>query len=158
MRALPFADSVFDVVTSALVINFVPDQVRALREMRRAAKPHGLVAGYVWDFAAGLSPTWPLRVGLRQIGVDDPPVPGTQHSSLAALFSLFERAGLEEIAVTSIEVTAPFRDFGEFWTAQTASHSPVGKAVAGLTQADRAKLVDAVRARVPACRDGRITY
>ena len=42
---LPFPDCSFDVVASALVINFVPDRPRGLAEMRRVAKPGGLVAG-----------------------------------------------------------------------------------------------------------------
>ena len=55
--ALPFPDATFDVVASALVINFIPDRPRALSEMRRVARAGGIVAGYVWDFAAELSPS-----------------------------------------------------------------------------------------------------
>src|SRR5262245_65559258 len=35
---LPFADASFDVVASALVLNFIPSPVLALQEMRRAAR------------------------------------------------------------------------------------------------------------------------
>ncbi len=56
-QALPFADASFDVVSSALVVNFVPDRIKALSEMRRVVRPSGLVAGYVWDFAANASPS-----------------------------------------------------------------------------------------------------
>ena len=41
----------FDVVVSGLVLNFVPDRPAALAEMRRAARPGGTVAAYVWDYA-----------------------------------------------------------------------------------------------------------
>ena len=58
--ALPFPDGTFDVVASALVINFVPDRPRAVAEMRRVGRPAGVVAGYVWDLAAELAPNWPL--------------------------------------------------------------------------------------------------
>jgi ubiquinone/menaquinone biosynthesis C-methylase UbiE len=33
------------------VLNFVPDPLTALVEMRRVARPDGLIAGYVWDYA-----------------------------------------------------------------------------------------------------------
>ena len=56
-QALPFASSTFGVVASALAINFIPDRLRALREMHRVARPAGIVAGYVWDFMSELSPS-----------------------------------------------------------------------------------------------------
>jgi ubiquinone/menaquinone biosynthesis C-methylase UbiE len=37
-RALPFPDATFDVVASALVINFIFDRPRALSEMRRVTR------------------------------------------------------------------------------------------------------------------------
>src|SRR3712207_8436477 len=34
--------------------NFVPDRSAALAEMRRATRPGGVVAAYVWDYAEGM--------------------------------------------------------------------------------------------------------
>ena len=51
---LPVDHGSFDAVVSGLVLNFVPDQPAALREMRRAARPGGVVAAYVWDYADGM--------------------------------------------------------------------------------------------------------
>ena len=157
-QALPFPNSTFDVVASALVINFIPDRLRALCEMRRVARARGLVAGYVWDFAAELSPSWPLRFGMRQIGADVPQVPGTEASSPGALNSLFERAGFERIATRSIDVTVSFPDFADFWQSQTPSYSPIAKMIAAMTKSDRVRLIEIVRAGVPVCPDGRIEY
>jgi ubiquinone/menaquinone biosynthesis C-methylase UbiE len=157
-RALPFADGTFDVVASALVINFIPDRPRALSEMRRVTRAHGLVAGYIWDFGEELSPSGPFRLGMREVVAYLPALPGTEDSSLGALRSLFTRAGLEEIATRTIDVTVSFPSFNDFWLAQTPSYSPMTKMIAAMTISERAKLTEAVRAHVPAHGDGGIEY
>jgi SAM-dependent methyltransferase len=50
-RRLPFAGGRFDAVVSALVLNFVPDPVTAVREMAWVTRAGGRVAAYVWDYA-----------------------------------------------------------------------------------------------------------
>ena len=59
-RALPVEDAAFDAVASGLVLNFVPDQPKAAAEMRRAVRPGGTVAAYVWDYADGMEIDAPL--------------------------------------------------------------------------------------------------
>jgi SAM-dependent methyltransferase len=157
-QALPFPDGVFDVVASALVINFIPDRPRALAEMRRVGRPGGLVAGYVWDFAGERSPGSVLRRAMRRVGADGPAVPGTQTSGLEAIRALFAQAGLQEIASRTIDVTVSFPDFDDFWRSQTRSSNPTGKMIAALPEADRAKLIAAVRAELPAGPDGSFAY
>jgi ubiquinone/menaquinone biosynthesis C-methylase UbiE len=157
-HVLPFPDATFDVVASALVINFIPDRPRALSEMRRVTRPGGIVAGYVWDFTPELSPSGPFRLGMRQIVADVPLLPGTEDSRLGALRVLFEHAGLEEIATRHIDVTVSFPDFKEFWLAQTPSYSPTTKMIAAMTESDRTRLIASVRARLPVRPDGRIEY
>lgn len=78
-QALPFSDGTFDIVASGLVLNFIPDPAQALSEMLRVARRGGTIGGYVWDFAADLSPTWPMRRGLRQLGASVAPTPGRKH-------------------------------------------------------------------------------
>jgi ubiquinone/menaquinone biosynthesis C-methylase UbiE len=56
---LPFADLTFDVVASALVLNFILDSQRRLSEMRRVAQPAGMVGGYVGDFWPNSRPASP---------------------------------------------------------------------------------------------------
>jgi SAM-dependent methyltransferase len=157
-RALPFADGGFDVVAAALVINFIPDRPRALGEMRRVARAGGIVAGYVWDFAAERSPSGPLRVGMRQFGADVPELPGTRDSSLGALGSLFRDAGLERVATRSIEVTLRYSSFDDFWQAQTPSYSPTTRIIAAMTAGECARLKETVREGLPVNADGGIEY
>jgi ubiquinone/menaquinone biosynthesis C-methylase UbiE len=51
---LPVRSQRFDVVVSALALNFVPAPEAALAEMVRVARLNGLVAAYVWDYADGM--------------------------------------------------------------------------------------------------------
>jgi SAM-dependent methyltransferase len=157
-QALPFPDGAFDLVASALVINFIPDPARALAEMRRVGRPGGVLAGYVWDFAGSRSPGSLLRRAMRGIGADGPAVSGTETSRLDAIRRLFARAGLQEIASRAIDVTVSFPDFDDFWQSQTQSSNPTSKMIAALPESDRAKLIAAVRAELPAGPDGTFAY
>lgn len=157
-QALAFADGTFDVVAAALVINFIPDRARALSEMRRVTRPGGIVAGYVWDFGAELSPSGPFRLGLREVIADVPLLPGTEDSRVAALQSLFAGAGLNDIEVRSIDVTVSFADFDAFWHAQTPSYSPTTKMIAAMPEINRNRLIESVRAQLPVRTDGRVEY
>jgi SAM-dependent methyltransferase len=157
-QSLPFPDRSFDVLASALVLNFIPDRTRALSEMRRVGRPGGVVAAYVWDFAGGRGTAWPLAHGMRQMGMDVPTVPGTADSSVDALRSLLERAGLTDIASRPIEITVAYSSFDDFWRSQVPPFTPAGKVVAALNETDRAKLAEAVQGAIPTDLDGIIAY
>ena len=157
-QSLPFEDQSFDIVTSALVLNFIPDRHRALAEMRRVARPGGIVCAYVWDFAAGRGTAWPLVRGMRQIGVEVPKVPGTEDTSISALRSLFEQAGFEEIDTQAIDVTVPFADFNDFWHSQVPPFTPNGKAIFALNETDRSTLMEVVKGLLPLDPDGSFVY
>ena len=157
-HALPFNEATFDVVASGLVLNFIRDQARALLEMRRVAVRGGVVTGYVWDFAAEFSPSWPLRIGLSEMGVGVPHVPGAARSSVHELRGLFERAGFEQISLRSFDVTVTFPNFEDFWQSQTQRYSPVGKLVAALETRERLRLSANVRSMLPKRTDGQTEY
>jgi hypothetical protein len=65
---------------------------------------------------------------------------------------------LTDIGRRTIDVTMSFSDFNEFWRSQTPSYTSTGKMIAALSETDREKVIDSVRARLPASPDGRITY
>lgn len=157
-EALPYQDDSFDVVASALVINFIPNRARALAEMRRVGRPGGLVAGFVWDFAGERSPTSPARIGLNRIGVRPQPAPGTPESRLEALESLFAAAGLKEIATLPIDVTMTFANFDDYWGTQTPKFSASGRAIASLSEYDRGQLIGILRASLRTRSDGSVSY
>jgi ubiquinone/menaquinone biosynthesis C-methylase UbiE len=153
-QELPFPDASFDVVASSLVLNFVPNRARAMCEMRRVARPGGLIAACVWDFAAGLSPSGPLRRAIRRIGIAPPPIPGTDTSTLAALTDLFENGGLKGVTATAIEVTVSFPSFEDFWLSQTPHYAPITKLIDAMSWTDRKALKEAVHADLQALPAG----
>jgi ubiquinone/menaquinone biosynthesis C-methylase UbiE len=157
-QSLPFPNAAFDVVVSALVVNFIPERQRALSEMRRVASAGGHVAGYVWDFTNECSPSGPFRLGMREIVPEMPSIPGTETSTLDRLASLFSGAGLEAVATTTFDVTVSFPDFETFWIAQTPSYSPTTKLLAAMTSAERTSVRELVRARLASEPGGRIAY
>lgn len=154
---LPFPDGDFDMVVSALVINFVPDHRKALAEMRRVARSGATVAAYLWDRTpdAEFSPSALMQRAMAKIGAEVPRIPGANMGSLA---SVFATADFKAIEATSIEVTQTYRDFADYWEAQTPPFSPAGKLIAKMQPNERARLYDALRSSLPSAPDGSITY
>jgi SAM-dependent methyltransferase len=157
--AMPFPDDAFDVVASALVIHFIPDRRTAFAEMKRVLKPGGIVGGYTWkrvglkEFAAYA----PVIDGIAAIGVPPPHSTPVEESSVAGMRASLQAAGYEDVAAIEIEVTQTYRDFGEYWQAQTVPFSRSGKAVQALDQTRRERLREYLSDKLPAS-DGTITY
>jgi SAM-dependent methyltransferase len=155
---LPFPDASFDIAASALVLNFIPDPLQALKEQCRVTVAGGVVAGYVWDFAKDLSPSGPLRRAMRAFGAEVPAIPGTAHSTLDALESLFLRTGLHSIESRSMDVALGYQNFADFWDAQTPGYMPTTKVIDAMNESERRRLKRAVQEALPAGPNGKIEY
>jgi ubiquinone/menaquinone biosynthesis C-methylase UbiE len=157
---LPFEDHAFDVVASALVLHFIPDRAKAFGEMRRVAKPGGIVSGYTWERSATSkgAPYVPMTKGLQSIGVEPTTSPTVPEADLNGLRESVTRAGFRDIDVTLIEAAQSYRDFDEYWRVQTMTFHPVGKSVAALDGKRREELRDVMRKMLPPDADGKITY
>lgn len=159
-QTLPVSDAAFDAVVSGLVLNFVPDQPKAAAEMRRAARPGGTVAAYVWDYAEGMQMMrrfWDAAAAL------DPAGAGGKDEALrfslcrpGPLRSLFEGAGLQRVEVAPIEVPTVFRDFDDYWTPFLAGGAPAPAYCMSLSEDRRAALQERLRATLPAEPDGSV--
>ena len=116
-RALPVPDAFFDAVASGLVLNFVPDQPKAVAEMRRAVRPGGTVAAYVWDYAEGMQMMrrfWDAAVALDAAAREQDEGRRFPLCRPEPLRALFEGAGLRAVQVDAIEVPTVFRDFDDY--------------------------------------------
>lgn len=125
--ALPATASV-DVAAAALVLNFIPDRVAALREMRRVLKPDGVLSFYVWDYPSGgmgmIDAFWKAAAELdpRAAALDEAlRFPFCTRDGLAALC---RDAGLAAPVIETIETETEFADFEAFWHPFTLGAGP----------------------------------
>ena len=158
-QSLPVDDGAFDVVVSGLVLNFVPDRRAALAEMRRAARPGGTVAVYVWDYPAEMqlmTHFWAAAVALD---------PAAQSLDEAARFDfcrpeplrrLFTEAGLGDVDVAPIVVRTDFPTFDDYWEPFLGGTGTAPAYVSSVSDDHRAALRALLRARLPAADDGSI--
>jgi SAM-dependent methyltransferase len=158
-QALPFEDRAFDAVVSGLVLNFVPDASRMLAEMRRVSRGGGVVAVYVWDYAADMQMMrhfWDAAVAL------DPAAGALDEGRRfpicrpEPLATLFRDAGLAEVGVRALDVPTVFRDFADYWTPFLGGQAPAPGYCMSLTEDRRAALRERIRSRLPVRADGSI--
>jgi SAM-dependent methyltransferase len=140
---LPFADGAFDAVLAQLVVHFMTDPVGGLREMRRVTSPGGTVAACVWDHGGERTPLavfWQAARELDPGAHDESNLPGAREGHL---HQLFVDAGLGSVEATSIEATADFASFDDWWEPFTLRVGPAGAYARALDE----ESLERVRAR-----------
>ena len=155
--ALSFPDNSFDAAVMPLVIFFVADPAKAVREMARVVCPGGIVTAYAWDMAGGGFPYEALQVEMRAMGVPVPVPPSTDASRIDAMNDLWTGAGLEAVESQEIIVQRTFTDFDDYWTTVLGGPS-VGPPLAAMTSENLALLKERMCALLPADSNGCITY
>ena len=158
-RALPVDDAEFDAVVSGLVLNFVPDQPKAIDEMRRAARPGGKVALYVWDYAGGMQLMrrfWDAAIALNPAARDLDEGLRFPVCQPAPLCMLFASAGLSHIGAMAIDVPTVFENFEDYWSPFLGGQGPAPGYCVSLPETDRSALRERIRASLPVERDGKI--
>ena len=138
---LPFDDDAFDVVVAQLVVHFMADPVRGVREMARVARPGGVVAGAGGTVrrrqpAPPSSGAAATALDPRAVG-DESGLPGTREGDLNRIF---KQAGLRRLEPSALTVRLTFSSFEEWWDPYLLGVGPVGDHVAGLDAQQRAAL------------------
>jgi SAM-dependent methyltransferase len=143
-EALPFADDSFDVAVAQLVVHFMTDPVRGIREMARVTRSGGVVAACVWDHAGTgpLSLYWKAVRGLWPGTVDESALPGARKGHLV---ELFEAAGLRGVGGSVVVADLEMATFDDYWAPFAHGVGPAGAHLKTLDDADRQRLEAASR-------------
>jgi ubiquinone/menaquinone biosynthesis C-methylase UbiE len=148
--AMELADQTFDRVLSMLVLHFVPRADVAISEMRRVCKPGGGVAACVWDVRGGFVAN---RIFFDTAAALDPKAndrraqnytrPMTKPGELARAW---REAGLRDVVESTLSIRMEFTSFEDYWAPYDGKEGPAAAYVASLSEAERSRLMDAVRA------------
>ncbi len=149
----------FDAVVSGLVLNFIPHPEKALAEMKRVTRTGGVVAVYVWDYAAGMQfirHFFDAAIALDPKASEHDEGPRFPICHPDALRQLFESTGLKNVEVRPIEVPTVFRDFDDYWSPFLAGVGPAPAYAMSLSEEKRSSLREKIRAGLPVQPDGSI--
>ncbi len=141
-QQLRLADAGFDRTLSLLVLNFVPDRGRALKEMTRVTRPGGVVAAAVWDYGEGMEMLrvfWDAAVALDPAmdARDERQMPLCRRGELAALW---REHGLGDVSEEPLTIETRFSSFDDYWSPFLEKQGPAGAHLAGLSAGSREAL------------------
>ena len=149
-QQLRFTDGSFDRTLSLLVLNFIPDRSRALREMIRVTRPGGTVASAVWDYSEGMEMLrvfWDEAVSLNPAADarDERHMPLSRKGELG---SLWREHRLRVVSEEAITIQTRFSSFDDYWRPFVEKQGPAGDYVAGLAATEREELRLRLRKRL----------
>jgi SAM-dependent methyltransferase len=156
-RELGGDDRRYDAVVAGLAFPAVADPGTVLREFARVVREDGVVGVYVWDFDGEMQP---LRIFWETATAANPDADESDDDgsfaicSPAGLRAAFESAGLADIAVGALDVTAHFADFDDYWTPFLSGDAPAQQHVQSLPATARAELRELLHSRLPIAPDG----
>jgi SAM-dependent methyltransferase len=158
---LGVGDDTADAAIAGLVLNFVPDVPAALAEIGRAVRAGGTIAGYVWDYAAGMEIMrhfWDAAVAVDPLGGAKAEDEGARFPICAPgpLGDAFVAAGMTEVSVRPIDIPTVFADFADYWDPFLGGTGPAPAYTMSLAEDLRVRLRERLRATLPTEADGSI--
>jgi SAM-dependent methyltransferase len=143
-QKIPLPDASVDVAASALVLNFVPDKIAALREMERVVRPGGAISFYVWDYPGGgmgfMTAFWKAAIALDPKAAELGEGRRFQFCNPEGLSALCREAGLPSVTVAPIEIETRFASFEDYWQPFTLGAGPAPGYCVSLPEDKRAAL------------------
>ena len=151
---LALSDASFDQCVALLVIPFMSDPLKAVKEMNRVTRSGGTVATATWDTTGGNELNDVLtETALILDPKADPKPPGVENTSgtygsQQDLSSLWEAAGLTNIETTSLLFPCNFESFNDFWQPLTEGQGPAGAYLRAISADRRNALRNLLRERI----------
>src|SRR5215207_3856339 len=151
-EALPFRAAAFDVTLSQLVVNFLEDAEQGVHEMARVTRPGGILAACVWDYAGEMTLLRAFWDAAREVDPDGGAAADEgvvmRWCREGELAELWNRAGLRDVRFGALEVSAGYASFDDLWAPFPSGIAPSGAFCAGLDEAGRKALREALRRRL----------
>jgi ubiquinone/menaquinone biosynthesis C-methylase UbiE len=154
---LPFADASFDVAVCGLGLNYIPDPVRGLEEFCRVICPGGAVAVYLWDYANGarfLREFWDAAIAIDADATDADQARRFPICTQEGLRRAFERAGLEDVTLHSLEIATRFTSFDDYWEPLLTGQGSAPNYLATRDQKIQVAIRERLRGTLPANSQG----
>ncbi len=127
--ALPFETAAFDHSLSMLVLQFIPDAAKALREMRRVTRPGGTVAAATWDNRGGFVT---YRMFFDTAAMIDPGAVARREKAYTRpltrpgeLERAWHEAGLVDVEQDMTSIRMDFASFADFWAPVEGKDGPL---------------------------------
>ena len=147
--ALDYTDATFDRVLGMLLLHFVPRAGDAIAEMRRVAKPGGVVGATVWDARGGFVSN---RMFFDTAAALDPKAaerrarnytrPMTRPGELLAAW---RTAGFSDVTEQVLSIRMEYASFADYWAPCVGNEGPIAEYVRSLAEDERARLQAALR-------------
>jgi trans-aconitate methyltransferase len=137
-----------DAVVSNLVLNFLPDPIAALDQMRDVCAPDACVAAAVWDYSDGMEF---LRLFWDAATALDPAAAALDEGRRfpicqpEPLRRAFDQAGLRSICIDPIDIATVFSTFDDFWTPFVNGPGPAPTYVSQLSDSAQQQLATRLR-------------
>jgi SAM-dependent methyltransferase len=158
-EALPVPAESVDVLVSGLVLNFIADSPLTLVQMMGWPRHGGTMGAYVWDYAGRmefLRAFWDAAASLDPAAEaldEGTRFPICRPDNLGRVF----RLSLNDVEVEALDIATPFASFEELWQPFLGGQGPAPAYAMSLSEEGRAKLKEALCARVPIASDGSIS-
>ena len=141
-RKLSYPAAQFEVTTSLLVLNFIPDISKAMAELRRVTRPGGTIAAAIWDYGDRMQMLrffWDAAIVLDPSTeqIDEKHMPLCRAGELS---QLFQEVGLAEVQEQPLEITLNFSSFEDYWNPFLEGQGPAGAYVARLSEVKKSAL------------------
>ncbi|MGE5681193.1 MAG: class I SAM-dependent methyltransferase [Bacillota bacterium] len=159
-QALDLNSGSIDVVVSGLVLNFVPEPLTAVSEMKRVTKPNGVVGIFLWDYSEGMQMLRYFWDAAAELTPEAHSLDEGERFILCKkgnLESLAADAGLKQVETMPIEVETVFRNFDDYWQPFLGNVGPAPAFVMSLNKENRQLLENKLRKSLPTRNDGSIS-
>jgi ubiquinone/menaquinone biosynthesis C-methylase UbiE len=138
--SLPYKTASFDAAMSQLVLSFLGEPERAVREMVRVTRSGGVVAAAVWDFFGGhtfsrilLDTAAPLDPGAAALRAKH----CSQLTRPGEMAAMWRRVGLRDVEQSEVTIRMDFASFNDLWEPWLGGQGTVGAYLIGLNDQKR---------------------